>query len=85
MIRTDLIRSLGPGVSLIALIKISDKFIAQTSSGGVCINDVMMHFTEPSLPFGGIGQSGMGNTETSASYSRIHAPLFRRLSWQADL
>jgi len=40
--------------------KISDKFIAQTSSGGVCINDVMMHFTEPSLPFGGIGQSGMG-------------------------
>ena len=40
--------------------KIIDRFVAETSSGGVCINDIMMHFTEANLPFGGIGQSGMG-------------------------
>jgi aldehyde dehydrogenase (NAD+) len=29
-------------------------------SGGACINDVMMHITPLTLPFGGVGQSGMG-------------------------
>ena len=29
--------------------------------GGGCINDVIMHLTEESLPFGGIGNSGMGS------------------------
>lgn len=31
-----------------------------TSSGGVCINDTIMHFAVPALPFGGVGESGMG-------------------------
>lgn len=31
-----------------------------TSSGGVTINDVMMHFAQEALPFGGVGESGMG-------------------------
>ncbi|RZC42420.1 Aldedh domain containing protein [Asbolus verrucosus] len=37
-----------------------DLFIRNTSSGGVCINDTMMHFTCESLPFGGVGNSGVG-------------------------
>lgn len=32
----------------------------QTSSGGVCINDTISHITTPHLPFGGVGDSGMG-------------------------
>jgi aldehyde dehydrogenase (NAD+) len=32
----------------------------KTSSGGVCINDAMMHIANPNLPFGGVGQSGYG-------------------------
>ena len=32
-----------------------------TQSGGVCINDVMTHVSSEDLPFGGIGDSGMGN------------------------
>ncbi|XP_015267644.1 PREDICTED: fatty aldehyde dehydrogenase isoform X1 [Gekko japonicus] len=36
------------------------RMIAETSSGGVTANDVLMHFTLPSLPFGGVGHSGMG-------------------------
>ncbi|MEE1272063.1 MAG: aldehyde dehydrogenase family protein [Bacteroidales bacterium] len=34
--------------------------IKQTISGGVCINDAIMHIIPHNLPFGGIGQSGMG-------------------------
>ncbi|MCA8920780.1 MAG: aldehyde dehydrogenase family protein [Planctomycetes bacterium] len=30
------------------------------SAGGVSVNDTMAHFTVPELPFGGVGQSGMG-------------------------
>lgn len=38
----------------------SDKVIAETSSGGVNVNEVMAHPTCPNLPFGGVGESGMG-------------------------
>ena len=40
--------------------KVSRKFISQTSSGGVTINDIIMHYSEKNLPFGGVGESGMG-------------------------
>lgn len=30
--------------------------IAETTSGGVTVNDVMMHYTLNSLPFGGVGR-----------------------------
>lgn len=41
--------------------KCAKQIIASTSSGGVCINDVVMHLANAHLPFGGVGQSGMGN------------------------
>jgi len=34
--------------------------LSQTSSGGGCINDTMVHLTNPRMPFGGVGNSGMG-------------------------
>ena len=40
--------------------QIHDEVIARTSSGGACINDVVMHLAIPELPFGGVGASGMG-------------------------
>ncbi len=33
----------------------------RTSSGGMAINTVMLHFANPHLPFGGVGQSGQGS------------------------
>lgn len=40
---------------------ISDLVVANTSSGGVLVNDTMLHFTADCLPFGGVGNSGMGS------------------------
>ncbi len=37
-----------------------ERIINSTTSGGVCINDVIMHCAQENLPFGGIGPSGMG-------------------------
>ena len=36
-------------------------FMTRISFGGGCINDVLMHISNDNLPFGGIGNSGIGN------------------------
>ena len=36
------------------------EILEKTSSGGVCINDVVTHLANPDLPFGGVGHSGIG-------------------------
>ena len=33
----------------------------QTHSGGMCINDTLMHVAQDDMPFGGVGTSGMGH------------------------
>lgn len=45
-----------------------NKVIARTSSGGVCINDTIMHVASSNLYFGGVGESGMGNYHGKASF-----------------
>ncbi|KAF9905219.1 Aldehyde dehydrogenase [Linnemannia zychae] len=40
--------------------KLINKVLDSTRSGGVLVNDTLMHVSEGSLPFGGIGPSGMG-------------------------
>ena len=37
-----------------------DKVLKHTTSGGSCINDVIMHIANENVPFGGVGMSGMG-------------------------
>ncbi len=34
--------------------------LTRTTSGGACVNDVIMHIMQEELPFGGVGPSGMG-------------------------
>jgi aldehyde dehydrogenase (NAD+) len=36
------------------------KVLNEISYGGGCINDTLVHLTNPSMPFGGVGASGMG-------------------------
>ena len=49
-----------------------DQVLLHSSSGGVTVNGVMMHYAESRLPFGGVNGSGMGR------YKGIHG--FRELS-----
>jgi acyl-CoA reductase-like NAD-dependent aldehyde dehydrogenase len=37
-----------------------DNVLGNTTAGGVTVNGTLMHLTSPHLPFGGIGESGMG-------------------------
>jgi aldehyde dehydrogenase (NAD+) len=42
--------------------------IKQTSAGGSCINDTIMHIANDNLPFGGVGNSGMGHYHGKLSF-----------------
>lgn len=38
-----------------------EEVLTRTTSGGVTVNDVIMHVAQEDLPFGGVGPSGMGS------------------------
>ena len=40
--------------------KAQHKVLAQSHAGGVCINDTLVHLAQEDMPFGGIGDAGMG-------------------------
>ena len=42
--------------------------VRKTSSGGGCINDVIMHIANENVPFGGVGNSGMGRYHQKDSF-----------------
>ncbi|MBR5820115.1 MAG: aldehyde dehydrogenase [Alistipes sp.] len=42
--------------------------LEQTSSGGACINDTILHIANERIPFGGVGRSGMGHYHGYDSY-----------------
>lgn len=37
-----------------------DRVLSETTSGGVTINETLLHFTQDDLPIGGVGKSGLG-------------------------
>ena len=43
----------------------------RTTSGGVTVNDVVMHYLQEDLPFGGIGPSGMGSYHGEDGFKRF--------------
>ena len=48
--------------------------LENTRSGGVCINDLMFQAAIPSLPFGGVGESGMGVYHGRAGFETFSRP-----------
>ncbi|XP_008306736.1 fatty aldehyde dehydrogenase-like [Cynoglossus semilaevis] len=62
------------------------RMIEETTSGGVTVNDVMMHYTLSSLPFGGVGHSGMGRYHGKHTFDQLshqRACLIRSLKMES--
>ena len=45
-----------------------EEVIRTTSAGGSCINDTIMHIANENIPFGGVGNSGMGHYHGKLSF-----------------
>jgi coniferyl-aldehyde dehydrogenase len=48
-----------------------DAVLARTVSGGVTVNDTLMHVAHENLPFGGVGESGWGAYHGEAGFLRF--------------
>ena len=46
-----------------------ERVLSATRSGGVCINDTIVHMIGKHLPFGGLGDSGLGSYHGKASFN----------------
>ena len=73
----DVIAALGAGSRPLALYwfgddeKLRDAVLARTVSGGVCVNDTLLHFAHDNLPFGGVGESGWGAYHSEQGFVRM--------------
>lgn len=64
------------------------RVLEETSSGSACINDTVLQFVVPTLPFGGVGSSGMGKYHGKASFdifSHYKSVLYRSLAIEINL
>ncbi len=50
---------------------IQDQILSRISYGGGCVNDTLLHTTSPLLPFGGVGNSGMGRVHGKAGFDAL--------------
>ena len=58
-----------------------EKILRNTLAGGVSVNDTLFHFAITTLPFGGIGPSGMGAYHGRAGFDAMSKQL--SILWQA--
>lgn len=66
--------------------RLQERVIRQTSSGSVVLNDVIVNQIVPGLPFGGVGESGMGNFHGRFTFNAFsHEKAVVRRSLRADL
>ena len=65
---------------------VKDRFMHETTSGSLVVNDVVIHMPEPELPFGGVGNSGMGAYHGKFSYETFtHAKGVLRKTSRFDV
>lgn len=61
----------------------TDEALSRLPAGGVTVNDTLLHITQESLPFGGVGASGMGHYHGQwgfDTFSKLR-PVFRQSRW----
>lgn len=67
----DFIRKREKPLALYYFGKVDDGYdvLKLASSGGACINDTIMHIANENIPFGGVGNSGMGRYHGYESFA----------------
>jgi aldehyde dehydrogenase (NAD+) len=62
---------------------IRKKILSEISFGGGAVNDAVMHFSNSSLPFGGVGSSGMGSYHGKAGFDTFshYKSVFQKPTW----
>jgi aldehyde dehydrogenase (NAD+) len=64
---------------------VANRVVESTSSGGACVNATLYHVTVPGLPFGGVGESGLGAYHGKASFDVFsHAKPVLKKSTRPD-
>ena len=60
-----------------------EEILYKTSSGGGCINEVVMHIANDHMPFGGVGNSGIGSYHGKYSFNTFsHSrSIMRKANW----
>ena len=65
--------------------EVQDRLLNEIRSGGACINDTLMHLIGRELPFGGLGESGMGASHGKASFDAFsHRRSIMRRPFKPD-
>ncbi|AFY70532.1 Aldehyde Dehydrogenase [Thalassoporum mexicanum PCC 7367] len=59
------------------------RILQETSSGAVCLNDTVSHYLAPQLPFGGVGNSGLGKSHGKYSFDAFshHKAILAKPTW----
>ncbi len=62
---------------------IKNKLLSELSFGGGAVNDAVMHISNPNLPFGGVGSSGIGSYHGEAGFAAFshHKSILEKLFW----
>jgi aldehyde dehydrogenase (NAD+) len=89
----DVIETINAGDKPLALYVFSrddetvGRIVAETSSGGICVNDAVTHLLVPSLPFGGVGESGYGSYHGRWGFETFshRKAVYVRPAWFRDL
>ncbi len=86
---TDALELINKGKTPLAVYLFSSNHAVQqmvlrnTRSGGLCINDLLLHAAIPGLPFGGVGASGFGRYHGRAGFETfsVQRSMLRRASF----
>ena len=60
-----------------------ERILSEISFGGGCINDTVVHLASDRMPFGGVGQSGMGGYHGKYSFDTFshEKPILKKANW----
>ncbi|XFA98707.1 aldehyde dehydrogenase [Candidatus Izemoplasma sp. B36] len=63
--------------------KIESKVLTECQFGGGCINDTVVHIASDYLPFGGVGESGMGHYHGQSSFKTFthYKSILKKATW----